>query len=222
MKVNYRRGLFSTLAVLTTLMFAGVLVNAQSGRRSTSKSPPSAPPISLPKEEAPKPEKLPRLQLLVGMEALSSFSRMSYRVSSLVFDTCMGRLSEVSEVRVTPVGQNMTRGEAIKMAKAEKEKYVVWLQVADEYQDSAPQTRNSTSDIYVNFIIYEPVTAKIKRTGRTYRGGARVGNVGVGGPPSTRRSPVYSDYQAKESAREAAEKILAAFEIKLGNERWLR
>jgi len=42
------------------------------------------------------------------------------------------------------------------------------------------------------------------------------GNVGVSGP--ARQSPVYSDYAIKQAARETAEKILEAFDIKV-NER---
>lgn len=60
-------------------------------------------------------------------------------------------------------------------------------------------------------MIYEPGTAKIKESGRAQYGTGKVGNVGVSGPSSRR----YPDYAIKEAAKQAADKILNAFQIKI-------
>jgi hypothetical protein len=131
-------------------------------------------------------------------------------------------LTEATEVKVTAAPQHMSRGEAIKAAKTEKKTYVVWLQLSDDLADSAPQVRASSQQLYLNYWIFEPGTAKIKKAGRTYSGLAKAGNVGILGPGTSSRNPAYSEYAVKQSAREAAEKILESFDIKLSDERWPR
>jgi hypothetical protein len=223
MNSTQHRSVLETLSILVAVIFACCLAaQAQSGRRSTGKSTRPAPSVSESKEVEAKPQKPPKLQLRVGMEAASSFSVIPFQVHDTILDICIRRLSEVPEVLATSAGRNMTRGDAVRAAKEEKERYVVWLQVGDDLADSAPQVRNGRTELYVNYMILEPVTGKIKRMGRTYQGISKVGNVGISGPTSSRRSPVYSEYLLKQSAREAAEKILEAFDIKLREERWPR
>jgi hypothetical protein len=106
-------------------------------------------------------------------------------------------------------------------AKAEKERYVVWLQLSGDLADSAPQARNNSQQFYISYMILKPSTGKIKSAGRTYRSIYKTGSV-VLGPGPTSRGPAYSEYAVKQSAREAAEKILESFDIKLSDERWPR
>ena len=115
----------------------------------------------------------------------------------------------------------MNRAEAAKAAKVETEKYVVWLQLGNDTGDSGRQIQNGADQLYVSYVIYEPGTAKIKATGRTYFAIYKVGNVGVSGPSSTRRSAVYAEETVKRSAREAADRILSSFGIKIDDQRIL-
>jgi hypothetical protein len=214
MKINHHRTIVSTLSILLAILFAFALAHAQSGRRSTSKPAPPAPPVAAP-ENAPakKPEAL-KLQLLVAVEDPSPFGGVPSYLSYTVLDTCIERLGDAPGVVATPTARRMNRAEAIRAAKEEKTRYTVWLQVSDELE-SSPQGRNTPRQLYVYYALLKPVTGKVKTSGRTQQGAHRVGNVGISIPPS--RNAVYSEYEVKQSAREAAERILAAFQIKLSD-----
>ena len=208
------------LLMVTTISIATVTI-AQSGRRGTNKPTTTAPTVAEPKTAEAKPQKPPRLQLLVAVDNPDSFSNTPYYLTNTVLDTCVRRLAEASEVMVSAAPRHMSRGEAIMAAKAEKERYVVWLQLGDDLAGSAPQVRNNSQQWYIDYLILKPSTGKIKSAGRTYSGTYKTGNVVLGPGPESRR-PAYSEYAVKQSAREAAEKILEAFGIKLGDERWPR
>jgi hypothetical protein len=105
----------------------------------------------------------------------------------------------------------MTRAEAVKAAKAETTRYVVWLQLGNERDDYGADVSTQGNRFYVNYTIFEPGSAKIKKSGRAQRGTGNLGNVGVTVP--TTRDAVYSDYAIKETARQAADRILDAFQI---------
>jgi hypothetical protein len=217
MKINQHHWTLQTLSILVAIVFAsGVAAYAQSGRRSTSKP---APPVAGPEKAPAKKAEAPKLQFLVAAEDPSPFNSVPSFFSYTVLDTCIERLGDAPGVAATPAARRMNRAEAIKTAKEEKDRFVVWLQVSDEFMDSSPQVRNTSQRLYVNYIVLEPATGKTKTSGRTYQGTYKVGNVGISGPPS--RNAVYSEYEVKQSAREAAEKVLAAFQIKLnGGGRW--
>jgi hypothetical protein len=115
----------------------------------------------------------------------------------------------------------MTRADAVGAAKEEKERYVVWLQLASDLAGTSSQARNGPNELYVKYMVLEPATARTKIMGRAFHSIYKTGNVGVSGPTS-KQSAVYSEYAVKQSAREAADKILEAFDIKIGDERWPR
>jgi hypothetical protein len=62
------------------------------------------------------------------------------------------------------------------------------------------------SDIYIEYVVFIPQTAKVATNGHTYQRSFRSG--GVIGLPRT--SGAASEYALKDAAREAAERILAA------------
>lgn len=117
----------------------------------------------------------------------------------------------------------MTRADAISKAKAQKEAFVVWLQIESDINDSGKQSKNGPDELYVRYTIFEPATARIKQWGRTHQQIYKVGRGGVSTPTSSKNSPLYSEYALKQSAKEAAERILEAFEIKIRDDRrWLQ
>jgi hypothetical protein len=124
------------------------------------------------------------------------------------------RLSQPAGVKVTAGPRTLTRGDAAKAAKAETTRYVVWLQVGNSVADTGRAANGSADEYYVNFMLLEPGTAKIKQSGHVLAGGRRVGNVGVGLPPASSGSPLYLEYIIKDEARQAAERILSALGIK--------
>lgn len=192
---------------------------AQSGRRGTTKPTVPVPSVSGPKEVETKPKPDGRIKMLLAVEDPHPLNNTPYYLTDTVTDACLQRLSEARDVYATPAASRMSRGEAIKLAKQEKERYVVWLQLGSDVADSGRQIYDGSAELYVNYIIYEPVTAKIKRQGRTYHNVYNTGNVGISGPTS--RRPTYSEYAVRQAGRAAADKILAAFEIRLES-RWLR
>lgn len=215
-----RREMFGRFAHQSILLIVALfalttVVAAQSGRRGKSKSTaPTAPSAPEPATPQSKPRKAPDLQLLVGIEDPSPLSGVPYYFADTVLEVCLRRLNEPAGIAVTAGPRRMTRGDAIKAAKGETGRYVVWLQVGNELADSRSAVRGSSEEFYVNYFIYESVTAKLKQSGRVQYDAQKVGNVGVGVPPSSRRGPGYTDYVVREEAREAADRILGAFGIR--------
>ena len=198
-----------TVALFTTAHYA------QSGRRGKAKPTASTTPsVSDAKQGDVKTQPSSRLYLLVGVHDPTAFDRVPYYVADTVLDACLRRLAEAKEVVPNAAPRRMSRSDAVKAAKAETTRYVVWLQVGNERADSGAEISTHSDELYVTYMILEPGTAKVKQTGRAQHSIYKVGNVGVSGPSSIPRS-VYSDYAIKQSAREAADKILAAFEIRL-------
>ena len=206
--------------VLIAILFAGAIVNqAQSGRRSNGgTTPTTAPSVSGSKTVEKKPEKPPRLQLLVGIDNRDPLSNIPYYITDTVIDNCVRRLGDAPDVMVTSAGTGMNRGEAIKRAKEETVRYVVLLQIGSELADAGRKpSSNSVDELYVSYIIFEPGTAKYKQSGRSHHQIYQTGRGGVSTP--NKNSPLYSEYALKQAARETAERILAAFEIKLNDDR---
>ncbi len=202
---------------LVAILFAGAVIShAQSGRRSTGGTTTTTPSVSGPKTVEKKPEKPPRLQLLVGIDNRDPTVNIPYYVTDTVIENCLRRLSDAADVTVTSAGHGMNRADAIKQAKAETVRYVVWLQVGSELADAGKQqTKTSVDELYVAYTIFEPETAKFKQTGRSHHHIYQSGPVGVSRPTTSRTSPLYSEYALKQAAQETAERVLAAFDIKL-------
>jgi hypothetical protein len=191
------------------------VINAQSGRRSTGGTTTStAPSVSGPKAVEKKPPPAPRLQLLVGIDNRDPMSNIPYYVTDTVIDNCVRRLSDAEDVIVTSAGRGMNRAEAIKRAKEETVRYVIWLQIGSELADAGrQQKKNELDELYVSYTILEPGTAKFKQSGRSHHQIYQTGRGGVSAP--TKNSPLFSEYALKQAARETAERVLAAFDIKL-------
>ena len=207
----YSRQVLSLIAIF----FAGaVVINAQSGRRSTNSTKTTTEPsVSGPKTIEKKPDTTPRLQFLIGVDNRDPTSNIPFYVADTVMDNCMRRLGDAADVIVTSAG-SMSRAEAVKQAKGETVRYVVWLQIGSELADSGRQPKkNDVDELYVRYTILEPGTAKFKQTGRSHHQIYQNGRGGVSLP--TKNSPVYSEYALKQAAREIAERVLAAFDIKL-------
>jgi len=200
------------LLLLIAVLLSCVTSHAQSGRRSTN-TPTTAPSISGPRAIEKAPAKAPGIHLLVGVESRNPFSNIPYYLSDTVLDNCVRHLADATEVIPNPVGRGMDRVDAVRRAKAEKEGYVVWLQIESDVLDSGKQQKNGPDELYVRYTIFEPGTAKVKQSGRTHQQIYKTGRGGVS--TSSKNSAVYSEYALKQAAREAAERILEAFDIRV-------
>lgn len=218
-KHNMNTLYYRRVLLFAAIIFACAAVNyAQSGRRSTGATTTTAPSVSGPKTIEKKPDKAPRLQLLVGIDSRDPRSNIPYYVNDTVIDNCVRHLGDAPDVIVTSAGREMNRSDAIKRAKEETVRYVVWLQIGSELADSGKQpSKNSVDELYVSYTILEPETAKLKQTGRSHHQIYQTGRGGVLAP--NKNSPLYSEYALKQAAHETAERILDAFDIKLRDER---
>ena len=185
---------------------------AQSGRRSTNTPTSTSPSVSGPKAVEKSPVKAPKIQLLIGVEDRNPQVNVPYYLSDTVLDNCVRRLNEADEINARVSGKSMSRADAINRARAEKEAYVVYLQIESDI-DSRKQAKNGPDELYVRYTIFEPETAKIKQWGRTHQQIYKTGRGGVS--TTTKNSAIYSDYAVKQAAKEAADRVLEAFEIKI-------
>ncbi len=201
------------LLLIAIAILSLTTAHAQSGRRSTGGSTTSAPSVSGPKPVEKKPTAAPKLQLLVGINRSDAFTTTPFYIYDTVLDNCIRRLGEAEIVLPTSAGNNMNRAEAIKAAKQETIRWVVSLEVRSVYADSGKQVKNNADELYVDYTVIEPETGKIKRSGRTHQTIYQTGRGGVSSP--SKNSPLYSEYAIKQAAREAADRILAGFDIKV-------
>ena len=209
-----QRILFLLLIALTSFSLAP----AQSGRRSTTTSTTNGTTTTTTstsgtKPAEKKPATAPSLQLLVGMNRADAFTTTPYYVYDTVLETCIRRLGEAEIVFATAGGNSMSRAEAVKAAKQETTRWVVSLELRSFYAESGRQIKPEQDELYIDYTVIEPVTGKIKRSGRTQKHIYQNGRGGVTFPPQ--KGPGYSEYSIKQAATEAADRILSGFDIKV-------
>ena len=201
--------------LIAVLFVCAIITQAQSGRRSTTTAP-ATPSVSGPKTAEKAPAKAPKLHLILGIENRSPAVNVPYYLSDTVMENFVARLAQSADVITDATGRGMDRVEAVKRAKGEKEAYVVWLQIESDIVNSDKQQKNGPDELHVNYTIFEPVNARVKQSGRTHQ---QIYKTGRGGVSTTAKNgPLYSEYALKQAGREAAQKVLDAFEIRDGND----
>ena len=199
------------LSFTSLLLSLHLTATAQSGRRVTKSAQPTAPPVApttAPAAAKPSPQKLaPVRTLLVGMNSSDPFTRISAVAESGVLQSCVHRLNEAESVKAIMESKSMMRGDAVKKAKTGTDgQHVVWLQVGG---DSFGASQGTNREVFIEYIVLAPTTAKVIVSGRTYPQTHRNKTV----IPTTRTGGLYGDYLLNEAAREAAERILSAFHV---------
>ena len=204
------------LLLISIALLTWAVAQAQSGRRSTggTSTTTTATTATAPtgaKTGEKKPAAESRLQLLVGINRAEAFTITPYYVYDTVLADCIKRLSDAETVFVNSGGFSMNRSAVVKAAREETTRWVVGLEVKSLFAESGQKIKPEQDELFVEYTVVEPVTGKIKHSGRTQRhiyqsGSSRAAEKG---------GPNYSDYSIKQAALEAAEKILAGFDIKL-------
>ena len=195
---------FAILVSLSSLSAA----LGQSGRRAPKSKTVSAPipePDPTPSPSPSRQNSEPTLRFILGVDQYDSFSSVSLYALSGIKRNLAQRMEERSWIRVTVTQRTMLRSDAIKMAKAEKESFVVWLQIREDTM-SARQT-GSRNTAYIEFAVFAPETAKIMASGSTYPGTRS--NVIL----DRRTSDMDGDYYLNRAARDTADKILSKFNL---------
>ena len=197
-------GVTVTLVALCTLT-----IFAQSGRR-VRKPEPAAPVPSPEATPAPTPvaKPTPAFMFIVAMEKFGEVSRVSLYTYSGVLHSCADRLNSSGSVKAEATSSDMSRGDAVRQAKAEKEAYVVWLQLRTTNY-GRPSVYDDPNQVYVQYTVLAPVTAKQVTSGNTYPEAYRNSRGRV--PTST----TAGDYYLNQAARGAAERILDHFHLRV-------
>ena len=147
----------------------------------------------------------------MGIDRDLSFVSIPLYFSEAVLRACAERLDDGPSVDVDVAPREVNRGEAVKRAKAEKEAYVVLLNLRSDSMNSSSGV--SYQDIYLEYVVFTPQTGKVATSGRTYQ--RSVGR--VIGVPGTSSAAV--EYALKEAARAAAERILGAMSSRISEDR---
>jgi hypothetical protein len=196
----------AVLVLLTLTVVFGSISPAQSGRRAAK---PLSPPVPTPTPEptpGPKatPASKPSINVLVGMDRNGGFQNFPSYFYTTALESFIKELSKEARLGVIDGGE-MTRGEATKKAKQEKEGYVVHLQLGLDSMNPSARS-DDARDAVVEYILMAPATTKVEASGhiyaRTYQ------NRGILGQPTP---GVYNDYTLKEAAKAAAAGVAKFF-----------
>lgn len=200
--------LISVAVFLTLLATCALGIAAQSGRRARKPQPaPASTPEPTP-TPAPTPtaKQEPKFTFILGLDKYGDFSRVSLNTYSGVLRSCANRLDDSMLVKSEIESSDMSYGNAVRRAKAEKEAYVVWIQLRSASFGSVSEINGDPNNIYIEYRVLEPTTAKQVTSGSTfpeaYRKGPRIPNTPTGG-----------DYYLNQAARGAAERILDHFHL---------
>lgn len=198
------RALAFSFAIIFALGCAATTA-AQSGRRTPKSTPaPAALPEPTPAPVAASEQPKPVLQIVVGIERYDSFSSISLATYNDVLRSCAQRLDQPQSVTVERVESSMSRNEASKRAKAEKNAYVVWLNVREDQMSSS--TTGTRNNVYIEYFVFAPTTSKVVSSGSAYP--RKRGII-----PSSRTPGINGDPEVIEAARTVANKILAALQM---------
>lgn len=209
---------------------AAPAASAQSGRRSTKPISPVPTPTPEPTPEGesesisrgrPKSQSTALLTLAV-YEDEDAFSYVTRDVSDVVMEAFLARLTASPSVSAARGGGGrVSRKEAQRQAKNEKETYVLVLQLAEDVSPGRESVgRADTRLLAIKLSVYEPVTGSLKYTDtiwqRPYRETTTIGGVRLPVPTRTRRIERFpNELELEQAAREAADRTMSRFNITL-------
>ena len=198
-----------TAAFLGLLLLLGVasVAQAQSGRRPPK--PPKSPDSIPSKQEEPpitapsKQDSAPKIPVKVVWDLYAIASSSIY--SRDVLEACLGELSRSGSIAASATAKEQNRKQAIDMAKASADTYVVWFQLEPDatYNDRSGIGSIPVQYLVVNFYLFTPTTGKTKTAGRVYQRSVGPGGLPV---PGTGTNGYYS---LEYAGREMADRVLA-------------
>jgi hypothetical protein len=183
---------------------------AQSGRRAKPMAPVSVPtPEATPTPAAPAEKPKPAFTFIVATDRYADFSRISLNAFDGVLRNCADRLDDSLEVKANISTHDMSRADAIRQAKTEKETYIVWLQLRPNTFSGQTGVNEDPYNVYVEYSVFAPTTAKLATSGNTYPEAYRNKQIRLPTPSTS------GDYYLNQAARGAAERILDHFHLHL-------
>jgi hypothetical protein len=186
---------------------------AQSGRRVREPAAPASTPEPTPTPDKSSNKEENVVTFIVGVDEYHGFSMIPVSYYDSIARACGGRLDDQPAVRVEFAQKDMTRGDAVRKAQAEKEAYVVWLQIQVEGVYGDPSHVESLNQLFIEYTVFAPTTGKQAAWGHTYQRGNRKGPLVVGPSGNGRGNVDYNERLLKDAAREAAERILSTMKM---------
>ncbi|HEU4710388.1 MAG TPA: hypothetical protein VFS76_02430 [Pyrinomonadaceae bacterium] len=200
-----------SVALLIALCCAAAY--SQSGRRQT-KPPPAAPvptptPEPTPIPSAPKKDDDLTVILVASGDRASTFSNYPLSFDDAARNGCADRLSKRTSASVDVADREITRGEAITRAKADKFTYVVLITLIE---DRMSASSSNNPQLEVDYVVFAPSTAKVLASGRTYENSARKGPLSI---PRSRGTnvPMIREEMLRRAGEDAADRILKVVNI---------
>ncbi|HVG31253.1 MAG TPA: hypothetical protein VM864_16200 [Pyrinomonadaceae bacterium] len=216
-RASFVRGLAHALcAALFVFSFVGV-AGAQSGRRvqRPTEIPPVPTPTPLPEAKKPVREAAKKITLLVLADSMTTMQTSS-TAQSIVMQTFGQRLREESAFEINAESARSSRGEASRRAKAETERFVVWIALRTSGIDNDPggMRRPNPENYHIEYGVFAPVTGKSISSGTVYLrpGYGSIGGVRVGAPSCYPATYAY-EYEFVYAAIDAANRVMKAFNL---------
>jgi hypothetical protein len=210
---------FCACVLLLMLASAGAGY-AQAGRRvqppkNDPPVPKAAEPAAIVKKAQPEAASI---SLLVGSYS-SPMRLLPMAAEDLLQGAVVQRLRDSKSLKLG-VEESMSRGEANKRAKAETEAYILWLELKSDAMDFDPTGRRNarTEDLYIQYVVLEPKSGKVKAQGNVHlrpTSSGRIGGIGIGRSlPRCYPQPMHTaEFAIIEAGIETAERIFHAFSL---------
>jgi len=198
---------YRLLTTAVVLAFCVLTVNAQSGRRRVKHEPAAPVPTPTP-EPTPTPKKTEKesdLLFFIGADRSDAFATFPFSYYDAVVRGCADRLRAGSSADVDITDGSLSRGDAIKKAKADTKTYVVLLTL--KYDSMA----RSYDELILEFVVFAPGTAKIAANGRSYMNSNRAGPISV--PRGGSTNVLYREQLLKLAGQDAGDRILKSLHL---------
>ena len=150
-------------------------------------------------------EKEAELVFLVASERNTVDIAIPFHYYDVARRACADRLRSRSSADVDEAQRDMSRSEGIQKAKSSQRTYVVLLSLVFDTMS------NRYDDLQLDFILLEPVTAKVVLTGRSYLNANRAGPLIVN--PTGRTSALYREQLLRNAGEDAADRILKKMKV---------
>ena len=198
---------YRLLTIVVVLALSVLTVHAQSGRRQIKPEPAAPVPTPTP-EPTPTPKKVDKdseLFFFVGADRTDSFANFPFSYYDAVVRGCADRLRSGSSAAVDVTDGSLSRGDAIKKAKADARTYVVLLTL--KYDTMA----RTSDEMILEFVVFAPGTAKVMTNGRSYTNSSRAGPLSIprGGSPVG----LYREQLLKLAGEDAGNRILKSLHL---------
>ena len=197
---------YRLLTTVVVIAFCALTVQAQSGRRHVKPEPAAPVPTPTP-EPTPTPkkeEKKSDLVFFIGADKNDSYATLPFSYYDVAVRGCADRLRAGSSASIDVTDRGLTRGEAIKRAKADSSTYVVLLSL------KLDNMARSYDDLVLEFVVFAPGTAKTVVNGRSYMNSNRAGPISV---PRGSTNTIFYEQMLKRAGEDAGNRILKSLHL---------